>query len=424
MTATLIPISILLLVIGVPVFMALLIPSFIAMNQFFPNQSLDILIQQMIGGVNTYSLLAIPFFMFAADVISQGQIGQRLINLANKLVGHFRGGLAMATVVTCMFFGAISGAGSAAVVAIGGIVYPLMVEKGYSKTFTIGLILASSSLAMLIPPGIGMILYSTINPSSSIRQMFAGGMVIGLMTGVAFMIYSFYYAMKHDIPREKYAGLKEILKALKSAIWSLGLPVIVLSGIYLGVTTITEAAAIAVAYAVFIETAIYRSLKVRDLYKIALKSGAIIAMLLILIAAGKAMSYLMTIAGLPHVISQLFGDYSMLVVLLIVNLVFLIVGMFIDPNSAIIIITPLILPIAAVFGVDPVHLGLIIVFNLSIGMITPPFGLNIFIAQGTFKYPYLKILPGLFPFIAIVLVILLVITYIPSSVMWFPSLLR
>src|SRR5690625_682735 len=368
-----------------PVFMGLLIPSFISLNQFYPDQPLNILIQQMLGGVNTYSLLAIPFFVFAADIISQGEIGKRLVDFANKLVGHFHGGLAMTTVVTCMFFGAISGAGTAAVVAIGGIVYPMMVEKGYSRKFTIGLILASSSLAMLIPPGIGMILYSTINPASSIREIFAGGMVAGILTGIAFMVYSYFYAVKNNIPREEFQGFKAMVGSFKSAIWSLGLPIIVLGGIYLGITTITEAAALAVAYAIVVETAVYRTLKISQLYKVALKSGSLTAMLLVLIAAGSAMSYIMTIAGLPQLIGQLFGDYSYVVVLLLINIIFLVLGMFIDPNSAIIIMTPLLIPIATTLGIDPVHLGIIIIFNLSIGMITPPFGLNIFIAQGAFK---------------------------------------
>lgn len=424
MIFTLIILTVGLLAIGLPVFMALLIPSFVTFDQFFPDQNMEILIQQMLGGVNTYSLLAIPFFIFAADIISKGQIGRKLVNFANSIVGYLPGGLAMTTVVTCMFFGAISGAGSAAVVAIGGIVYPMMVDKGYSRKFTIGLILASSSLAMLIPPGIGMILYSTINPSSSIREIFAGGMVVGILTGLFFLLYSFLYAIKNKIPREPFLGFKELMKSLKEAILPLGLPIIVLGGIYLGITTITEAAALAVAYAVIVEGMVYRSINLQGLYKVALKSGSLIAMLLVLIAAGQALSYIMTTAGLPQLISHLFNDYSFLVILLLINIVFIILGMFIDPNSAIIIMTPLIIPIAESIGLDPVHLGLIIIFNLSIGMISPPFGLNIFIAQGAFKMPYVKIIPGVVPFIIISIVILLIITYIPDTVMWMPNLLR
>lgn len=418
------PLAVMFLIIGIPVFLAILIPSFIVLNQQFPNMNADILVQQMISGINSFSILAIPFFIFAADIISNGQIGKRLVNLANTLVGHFTGGLAIATIITCLFFGAISGAGSAAVVAIGGIVYPVLVEKGYKPNFVIGLILASSSLAMLIPPSIAMILYSTVAPSASVRDLFAGGLILGILTGVAFMIYSYIYAVRNKIPRQKFVGFRALGKVTLDAGWSLGLPIVILSGIYMGLTTVTEAAALAVAYAVFVEAVIYRGLKLRQLGEIAAKSGLVITMLLVLISAGKAISYVMTIAGLPQLISEIFGDYSFVIVLALITIVFLIVGMFIDPNSAIIIMVPLITPIAFSFGIDPVHLGLIITLNLVIGMITPPFGLNIFIAQGAFKVSYEKILPGLMPFIIISIAVLLLVTYVPDLIMWFPEILR
>lgn len=424
MIGTLFPLAVFFLLIGFPVFLAILLPSFIVLSQYFPKMNTDILLQQMIGGINSFSILAIPFFIFAADIISNGQIGKRLVNLANTLVGHFTGGLAIATVVTCLFFGAISGAGSAAVVAIGGLVYPILVEKGYKPSFVMGLILASSSLAMLIPPSIAMILYSTVAPAASVRDLFSGGLMLGILTGLAFMIYSYIYAVRNRIPREKFVGFKNSGKIIIEAGWSLGLPVVILSGIYMGLTTVTEAAALAVAYAVFVEVVIYKGLQVRELWTVAVKSGAVITMLLVLIAAGKAMSYVMTIAGLPQIISNLFGNFSTAIVLMIITIVFLIVGMFIDPNSAIIILVPLITPVASALGIDPVHLGLIITLNLAIGMITPPFGLNIFIAQGTFKIPYTRILPGLTPFIVISIVVLLLVTYIPQLVLWVPEVLR
>lgn len=420
MVATLFPYAIFFLVVGFPVFLAILIPSFIVLNQYFPHIDTENLLLQMVGGINNFSILAIPFFILAADIISNGQIGKRLVNLANNLVGHFTGGLASATVITCLFFGAISGAGSAAVVAIGGLVFPILVEKGYNPKFVTGLILSSSSLAMLIPPSIAMILFSTVAPEASVRNLFSGGLILGILVGLSFIVYSYIYALKHKIPKEPFIGFKNIGKAFLEAGWSLGLPIVILSGIYLGITTITEAAAIAVAYAVFVEVYIYKGLKLKDLWRVAIKSGAIITMLLVLIAAGKAMSYVMTVAGLPQIIGNLFGDSSYIIVLLIITILFLIAGMFIDPNSAVIILVPLITPVAFGLGIDPVHLGLIITLNLTIGMITPPFGLNIFIAQGAFKIPYAKIIPGLVPFIAISIGILLLVTFIPEIIMWFP----
>ncbi|MBT2686023.1 TRAP transporter large permease [Bacillus sp. ISL-37] len=424
MVAALFPLAVVFLLIGVPVFMAMIIPSLIVLSHSFPNMDVDIILQQMVGGVNSSSILAIPFFIFAADIISNGQIGKRLVNLGNTMVGFLPGGLAMGTVITCLFFGAISGTGSAAIVAIGGIVYPVLIEKGYKPQFVIGLILASSSLAMLIPPSIALILYSTVAPQASVGNLFSGGLLIGALVGAAFMIYCLIYAIKNKIPREPFVGFKKIGQSILEAGWSLGLPIVILAGIYMGFTTITEAAALAVAYAVVVEVFVYKGLKLSQLWDVALKSGVVIGMLLVLIAAGKAVSYVMTIGGLPQMITELFGDYSLIIVMLIITLIFLITGMFLDPNSAIIILVPLITPVAFALGVDPVHLGLIIVLNLTIGMITPPFGLNIFIAQGTFKIPYAQILPGLVPFIAIAILLLLFVTYLPDLVMWFPEIMN
>lgn len=424
MVATLIPITILFLFIGVPVFLALVIPSFIVLNIYLPHMEPEVLIQQMVGGVNSFSILAIPFFILAADIISNGQIGKRLMNLANALVGYFPGGLALATIVTCLFFGAISGAGSAAVVAIGGLVYPILVEKGYKPTFAIGLILSSSSLAMLIPPSIAMILFSTMAPAASVKDLFSGGMIVGFLIALAFMIYSITYAVRHKIEREKFVGFKEMGRILLKAGWALGLPAIILLGIYMGLTTVTEAAAIAVAYALFVEAIIYKGMNIKGFFDIAAKSGLVIGMLLVLIAAGNTISYVMTVAGLPQYINSLFGDYSVGIVLIILTVIFLIAGMFIDPNSAVVILVPLVTPIAFALGIDPIHLGIIVVLNLTIGMTTPPFGLNIFIAQGVFKLPYEKIIPGLLPFIVISIVMLLLITYVPELYMWFVEALR
>ncbi len=423
MIAALFPLALVCLFIGLPVFLAILIPSYIVLNQAYPHMNPDILVQQMIGGVNTFSILAIPFFIFAADIISNGQVGKKLVNLANTLVGYFPGGLAIATVVTCLFFGAISGAGSAAVVAVGSIVYPILLEKGYKPEFAVGLILVSSSLAMLIPPSIAMVLFSTVAPEASIRELFAGGMILGIIVGIALMIYSVIHAVRNQIPREKFVGFRNLGKAILEAGWALGLPIVILSGVYLGFTTVTEAAALAVAYAAFVEVVIYRGIKLRDFFELAAKSGLVISMLLVLIAAGKAMSYVMTISGLPGLVSDLFGDYSKFIVLLIITVIFLLAGMFIDPNSSVIILVPLITPAAFALGIDPVHLGLIITMNLTIGMVTPPFGLNIFIAQSTFNLPYAKIIPGLVPFIILSIALLLLVTYVPDLILWFPDMM-
>lgn len=423
MVGTLIPLLLAMMILGFPIFIAMLIPSFISLNNFFPHINTEILVQQMFGGVDVFTLLAIPFFMFAADIISKGQIGKRLIDFANSIVGYFPGGLAIVTVATCMFFGAISGAGAAAVVSIGTLVYPELVRKGYSRAFSMGLILSSSTLAMLIPPGIAMILYCMLNPVVSVAKMFAGGMAAGLIMGLAYMLFSVGYALYRGIPREKFKGFKYLANSLYRAIWALGLPVIILLGVYSGIATVTEAAAVAVIYAIIVEMFIYKDLNLKGLYGIAVKSGKTIAMILVLISAGKVLSYLMTVANVPQMLTSTLGSYSPVILLLLINVIFLIAGMFVDPNSAIIVLTPLVVPITAAIGVDPIHLGVIIVVNLAIGMISPPFAMNIFVAQGVFKIPYGEIVRGVIPFIVISVIVLMLVSYLPEIVMWLPKLL-
>src|SRR6056297_804258 len=409
------------LIMGLPIFLNLMATGLITLVSFFPMDPL-ILIQRGIGGVNKFSLLAIPFFLLAAQIVSEGEIGERLIKLAKTLVGHLPGGLALTTVVTCMIFGAISGAGAAAVVAIGSIVYPALTKSDYGEKFSMGLILSSSSIAMLVPPGIAMVLYAILT-GNSIANLFIAGLGVGILLGLGFMIYSYIYAKKHDIVLEERATLKEVWDALKEGVWALGLPVIIIGGIYSGVFTPTEAAGVSVAYAAFVEMVIYKDISVKELFEISCKAGNTIAMIMILIAAGSIISWVMTIGQLPQMVVSLLSGANNIVILLLLNVVFLIAGMFIDPNSAIIVLTPLVYPLTRVLGIDPIHFGMIIVLNLSIGMITPPFGLNIFVATGAFDIGYERIVSGILPFIIINLIILMLITFVPQISLFLPRLL-
>lgn len=409
------------LIMGLPIFLNLMATGLITLVSFFPMDPL-ILIQRGIGGVNKFSLLAIPFFLLAAQIVSEGEIGERLIKLAKTLVGHLPGGLALTTVVTCMIFGAISGAGAAAVVAIGSIVYPALTKSDYGEKFSMGLILSSSSIAMLVPPGIAMVLYAILT-GNSIANLFIAGLGVGILLGLGFMIYSYIYAKKHDIVLEERATLSELWDALKEGIWALGLPVIIIGGIYSGVFTPTEAAGVSVAYAAFVEMVIYKDISVKELFEIACKAGNTIAMIMILIAAGSIISWVMTIGQLPQMVVGLLSGANNIVILLLLNVVFLIAGMFIDPNSAIIVLTPLVYPLTRVLGIDPIHFGMIIVLNLSIGMITPPFGLNIFVATGAFDIGYERIVSGILPFIIINLIILMLVTFVPQISLFLPRLL-
>jgi len=412
-------IAIVLFAISAPIFLAILVPTIISFELYGPGIPSTVLAQKMMQGINKFSLLAIPLFIFAADIIARGKIGARLIRLVESMIGHVPGGVAITTAVTCALFGALSGIGAAAVVSIGPIVYPALLRQGYSRGFAVGLILSSSTLAMLVPPGVAMILYS-LQTLSSVSNVFLAGLGAAIVLTVLLALYSFVYALIKKVGRLERAPWSERLNSLKQSIWALGLPAIIFGGIYSGVFTPTEAAAGACVYAMIVETLVYRQLRVRDLFKVSSASATVIAMLMILITSGSVMSYYMTLENVPQTITGSMEGNTLFTVLLLINLLFLFAGMFVDPNSAIIVLTPLIAPLANTLNIDPVHLGAIIVLNVAIGMITPPFGLNIFIGITTFKVPYWEVVKAVLPFILVVLVALAIVTYIPSIVMWLP----
>ncbi|MGI5965725.1 MULTISPECIES: TRAP transporter large permease [Anaerotruncus] len=412
-----------LLIFGAPIFIAMLIPCLAALTMNFPGMDMGLAVQRMVGGIDTFSLLSIPFFMFAADIMSKGDIGHKLVNFANKLVGHLPGGLAITTVVTCTIFGAISGAGPAAIVAIGMILYPALCEQGYEPGRAIGCITSSSTLAMLIPPGIAMILYG-VSSGASVGKLFMSGLSVGVLVAVIFSIYVCIDAIRHKIPRQRPATFKEVLKATRDAFWALGLPVIILVGIYAGVMTPTEAAAIAVAYVLVIELFIYRSVSFKEVFEIGITSGRMVAMIFILIGSGSLLSWILTAAQIPQSIVTLTQGAPAYMVLIIINVIFLVAGMFMDPNSIVIVLTPLVYPLGMAIGIDPIHLGMIIVLNCAIGMLTPPFGLNIFVSIGTFNTPYDKVVRPLWPYILMMLGVLLLVNAFPAISLWLPNTMQ
>ncbi|MDR1625866.1 MAG: TRAP transporter large permease subunit, partial [Spirochaetia bacterium] len=391
-----------LLIAGLPIFAAMLIACLTALSFNYPGIDFGVAVQRMVGGIETFSLLSIPFFMFAADIMAKGNIGQKLVTFSNKLVGHLPGGLAVTTVVACTIFGSISGAGPAAIVAIGLILFPALKENGYDPAKAIGCITSSSTLAMLIPPGIAMILYG-VTAGVSVGKMFMAGLSVGLVLSLVFSAYVCIDAIYHKIPRQKAATFKEIVTATRNAFWALGLPVIILVGIYAGAMTPTEAAAVAVAYVIVVELFIYRSITVKDIFKIGVSSGRMVAMIFILIGAGSLLSWILTTAQVPQTIVAMTQSSSSYTILLVINVIFLIAGMFMDPNSIVIVLTPLVYPMAMATGIDLVHLGIMIVLNCAIGMLTPPFGLNIFVSIGTFRTPYAQVVRPLWPYILLML---------------------
>jgi len=412
-----------LLAISAPIFIAILVPTFISFELFGPPIPSTVLVQKMMQGINKFSLLAIPLFIFSADIIARGQIGQRLLKLVESLIGHITGGLAITTAIACALFGAISGVGAAAVISIGPIVYPALLRQGYSRGFAVGLILTASTLAMLIPPGVAMILYS-LQTMSSVSSVFLAGLSAGVIFTALLAIYSYVYARVLNIGRQGKASWNERLTSLREAGWAIGLPAIIFGGIYSGTFTPTEAAAGACVYAMFVETVVYRQLKFRELFKVSTASAMVIAMLLILIAAGSAMTYFLTVMNVSDAISGMLDGNSAVTVLMLINVLFLMAGMIIDPNSAIIVLTPLIYPVATALGIDPIHLGAVIVLNVALGMISPPFGLNIFVGITTFNVPYWEVVKAVLPFILVSLVALAIVTYIPELILWLPNLVR
>ena len=409
--------TLLLLVLSFPIFLVVLATTVGTFELFGPPIPPMVLAQRMVAGINIFSLLAIPLFVFAADIVARGEIGKRLVRLMESLVGHTRGGLAVATALACALFGAISGIGAAAIIGIGPIVYPALLRQGYGRNFSAGLILSASTLSMLVPPGVAMILYS-VQTSNSVAQVFLAGLSTALLLVVAISAFCVSYATAKGIRGRPRPPARETLGTLIEALWALGLPVIIFGGIYGGVFTATEAAAAACVYAALVEIVVYRQMSVKELFQVSRNSSMVIATLLILISAGATMTWSLTLLGVTDQVSALLRTVPPSGMLLVINVLFLIAGMFIDPHSAIIVLAPLVYPAARSVGIDPIHLGAVLVLNLAIGMITPPFGLNIFIGMATFKIGYARIVKGSLPFIGLTLLVLLVATYVPGLVTW------
>lgn len=404
-----------LLVLGFEMFLVMGIPTLLAWQIFFPNIPSIAVAQKLIGGVNTSTLLAIPFFVFAADIMARGTIAKRLTDLVKANVAHLSGGLGHTTVISCMCFGSICGSAPATVAALGRLLHPELIRARYSEKFSLGLIASSAECALLIPPSITLIIYGWLT-GTSIADLFAAGLVVGIVLGIAFMIQVQIVTWRTGAGASARASRRERLLALREGLVALGMPVIILGGIYGGVFTATEAAAVAVVYALVVEVVIYRSFGFRDLIQVSESSAVTVVVIFILLAMGSALSFFITLAQVPAFFTQLFADWKVnwVVFLLIVNVILLIAGMFIDPNSILLVLIPTFYPVAVALGIDPVHFGLIVCLNISIGMITPPFGLDLFVASSTLRRPVEAVIAGVWPFIATNIIVLALITYIPQ----------
>ncbi|NRB18467.1 MAG: TRAP transporter large permease [Rhodobacteraceae bacterium] len=413
-----------LLILGFEMFLVLGIPALATKEAFYGNMPDAAVVQKIFGGIDHTTLLAIPFFIFAAHLMGSGQIAKNLTGFVRSLVGHTRGGMGHTVIGGSMAFGSVSGSAPATVAAMGKMVYPEMRKNGFSEKFSLGLLVASAETALLIPPSITFIIYGWMT-GTSIARLFAGGLAVGIFLGLAFAVMVWIEAKRQGIEPDRKTTWGERFVSLREAKWALGMPVIILGGIYSGTITPTEAAVVSVVYAIFVEMVVYRNFTFKDLIKITEQSAISTCVIFILLALGGLISFYVTLAQVPTQITDFLTamDAGPIQFLLAVNICFLIAGMFIDPNSALLILVPPLFPVAQAMGVDPVHFGMIVTLNISLGMITPPFGLDIFVASSTLNKPVLNIIKGVWPFVFVNILVLLVVTYVPQISLFIPQLI-
>ena len=404
MLISILVVMVILLLMGFPMMMTMLFAALFYMILFMPGVEAFTAVQQMVLGVQSPVLMAIPMFMLAADIMCTGHTSKRLLDFVESFVGHLPGGMATTTALTCALFGSISGSTQATVVAVGRPVRERLLKTGYDDSEVMALIINSANLAYLIPPSLGMIVYGVAS-GASIGDLFIAGLGPAALILILFAIYSAFYATVKKLPKMEKASAVQRWKATKKCLLAFGFPLIIMGGIYTGIFSPTEAAAVAVLYALIVEVGFYKSVKIQELYKIALSTGVITTVVFILVAVGGAFSWIISYARVPQLIAEglLGNDPSVLTILLTVNIIFFIGCMFVEAIVVILILTPIFVPIAAAAGIDLVHLGIIITLQVAIGSGTPPFGTSIFTCSAIFDQPYLKVIKNQGPYIMMLL---------------------
>lgn len=424
MAVTIFSVMIVLLLLGFPMMIPLIIGAFIGFLMMFNGfGQMETMVQQMLAGIRPASLIAVPMFIFAADIMTRGQSAGRLIDVVMAFMGHIRGGLAISTASACTLFGAVSGSTQATVVAIGSPLRPRMLKAGYKDSFVLALIVNASDIAFLIPPSIGMIIYGVVS-NTSIAELFIAGIGPGLLILVLFSIYSYIYAVRNNVPTEPKATWRQRARTLRQALWPMGFPVIIVGGIYGGIFSPTEAAAACVLYALILEVIVFRSMTLNDVYQTAKSTGLITAVVFILVGAGAAFSWVISFAQVPQEILGAVGisDMGAIGVLFVISVAFFIGCMFVDPIVVILILVPIFAPVVKSVGLDPVLVGTIITLQVAIGSATPPFGCDIFTAMAVFKRPYIDVVRGTPPFIIMLLGVAVALIFFPQIALFLRDL--
>ncbi len=410
------------LLLGFP-FMVVILGSLILYFWIYlPGFNMNVLVQQVLTGIKPPALVAVPMFILGASIITSGKAAEKLINMVKSFVGHLPGGLPITTNASCTLFGAVSGSTQATVAAIGGTMRPMLLQAGYPSSFTLGLIINSSDIAFLIPPSIGFIVYGVVT-GTSIGKLFLAGIGPGLLILFLFSLYSYFYSKYKKVGQLPKASWSERKAAVKEGIPVLGFPAIIVGGIYAGILSPTEAAAAAVAYALFLELVVYRHLTTQSLVDSFLQTGVITGVVFILVGAGQALSWLLSFLRIPQqVLGPLFGaDPSYLTVVFIIVAAYFVACMFVDPIVAIYVLSPIFAPYVIQTGVDPILLGVLVTLQAAVGSATPPFGCDIFTAQLIFRRPYLEVIGHTPPFILILILVTILLVTFPQIALFIPN---
>jgi C4-dicarboxylate transporter DctM subunit len=421
-TAALFILLFVFMLMGTPVAVALGLSSLLTIL-VFGHDSLASLTLKMYDVSEQFTLMAIPFFVLAGAFMTTGGVAKRMIRFANAAVGHLHGGLAIASVLACCLFAAVSGSSPATVVAVGSIVIAGMVRAGYPKPIAAGIVCNAGTLGILIPPSIVMVVYGATT-ETSVGKLFMAGIIPGALLGLALMVAIYVVARVKNLPRQPRASLKELATAGRDSFWGLMLIVIILGGIYGGVFTPTEAAAVSAVYAFIVAVFVYRDIGFREVPTVLLDAAKVTIMLMFIILNALLFAHVLTTERIPQAIAEQIVAWNMSAwqFLIVVNILLLIAGMFMEPTGIILILAPILFPIAMKLGIDPVHLGIIIVVNLEIGMVTPPIGLNLFVTSGITGMSIGQVMRAATPWLLVLLTFLMVITYVPAITLWLPGM--